>query len=204
MINPKLPELFEQLPEHVFVERRYQRGETVFSQGEATGGLWFVAQGRVELQRVTEAGHQVLIHRAYQGGLFAEASLFSETYHCTAVSQDESLLIKLSRASLLRSLCENPNFALQLCAMLAGQVQSYRRLVEILSIRKAEERVYAAAAHGMLDSDIKSLAARIGLTHEAVYRALARLVEQGRLVKSGRGRYAIVQAKETLTDPKVP
>lgn len=186
-----LPRLFDQLPADAVIERRIAGGGVVFRQGSKTGGLWFVHQGRVDLQRVTDAGHPVLIHRAGPNEMFAEASLFSERYHCTAISVGESIVTQMNRASVLEAMRTDPEFAISMSAMLARQVQAYRRLIEILSIRKAEDRVFEAAAQDMLGSDLKAFSARIGLTHETVYRALARLTEQGRMIKSARGVYAV-------------
>lgn len=186
-----LAQFFESMPNSALSERRYDKGDNVFQQGGRCRGLWFVRQGRIDLQRVTDAGHPVLIHRALEGEVFGEASLFSASYHCAATAASQSILVEANRSWILDTLNGQPDFALRLCAMLAGQVQSSRRLVEVLSVRKAEERVFLAAAHGMLADDIKAFSTRIGLTHEAVYRALATLTEQGRMIKSARGQYAL-------------
>jgi predicted transcriptional regulator len=62
-----------------------------------------------------------------------------------------------------------------------------------LAVRSATERVWLAMVEGLLQSTIKQFAASIGLTHEATYRALAELVENGRIQKQGRGRYSILK-----------
>ena len=56
--------------------------------------------------------------------------------------------------------------------MLAIKTQHYRHLIEILAIRSAQARVYAAIEAGYLDGPVADFAARIHLTHEACYRAL--------------------------------
>ena len=61
----------------------------------------------------------------------------------------------------------------------------------MLTIRSAEERVLAAVSDGLLDGSIKRFAAEIGLTHEATYRTLARLVSREKLRKTGRGSYSL-------------
>lgn len=181
------------LPASASAKRAYNKDEVVFKQGDPCGGVWLVQSGRVDLQRVTDTGHLVLIHRAFDRESFAEASLFSQHYHCTArAAQARTELTEIAREPLLEAMRNDSRFAQNLCAMLAGQVQSYRRQVEVLSIRKAEERVFEAAAHGMLGDDIKAFAARIALSHEVVYRALASLAKQGRLQKMSRGRYQVM------------
>ena len=73
----------------------------------------------------------------------------------------------------------------------AHQVQTYRRRLEILAIRSAEQRVLEAVWDGMMKNDITSFAATIGLTREATYRALAALARSGRLRKTARGTYCL-------------
>lgn len=194
-----LAQFFNLLPSPALSERYYDKGETVFQQDSPCRGLWLVRQGRIDLQRVTDAGHLVLIHRATEGTVFGEASLFSQHFHCTATAASQSIVIEADRRSIKEALEAQPGLALELCAMLASQVQSSRRLVEILSVRKAEERVFLAAAHGMLTDDIKAFSTRIGLTHETVYRALAALTEQGRMIKSSRGQYALTPIDGPVT-----
>jgi DNA-binding IclR family transcriptional regulator len=47
------------------------------------------------------------------------------------------------------------------------------------------------------------MAAQIGLTHEAVYRALSSLVRAGRLVKTGRGSYRLEGSALADQDPNL-
>ena len=82
-------------------------------------------------------------------------------------------------------------FALALVARLSGQVQGYRRRLELMAIRSAPERVFAGLADGRLTGSVIDFAADLGLTHEAVYRALAELVRAGRVERPARGVYRV-------------
>lgn len=73
--------------------------------------------------------------------------------------------------------------------LLAMQVQHYRAHIEIVAIRSSKERVVAAIKAGYFDGPITALASRINLTHEACYRALGALCNDGVMVRTGRGRY---------------
>ena len=53
----------------------------------------------------------------------------------------------------------------------------------------------------MLGKEIKQFAAEIGLTHEATYRALAKLVKDGRIEKAGRGQYSMRRISEKWFEP---
>jgi DNA-binding IclR family transcriptional regulator len=60
-----------------------------------------------------------------------------------------------------------------------------------LAIPSAKARVLAAIQAGYLDATITELATRINLTHEACYRALRTLCDDGHLKQTGRGTYAL-------------
>jgi CRP-like cAMP-binding protein len=132
------------------------------------------------------------LHVAQPGEAFAEASLFSRTYHCDAAADFPSLVRAYSKRALLRALRENPRAALALTGHLAGQVQALRGRIELLNIKSARERVLAylhqhlSASLGRVDLEQtwKMIATEIGLTHEAVYRALADLERDGLLERT--------------------
>lgn len=168
-----------------------QPGAPLFRQDDPTRGLYSVEYGQIRLVRNTRDGIEVVIHSAAAGETFAEASLFSQRYHCSAFAMQESCVVETDRRTVLDTFRNDPEFAEALAARFAMQVQSYRRRIELTAIRDAGDRVFAALADGMLKSDIKTLASEIGLTHETVYRALASLTREGRVSKSARGRYEI-------------
>ncbi len=82
-------------------------------------------------------------------------------------------------------------FSFQLTRMFAHQVQLYRRKLEILAIKNAEDRVLTALSDGWLKTTVTDFAAEIGLSQEATARALSELVKTRKVTKFGRGRYQI-------------
>ena len=183
------PDFLWRMPKNCFSKLEYHSGGHLFRTGDPTSGFFFLEQGTITLIRETRAGDEVVIHRAFSGECFAEASLFSDSYHCDAVAQTDCVLLKVDRDKTLSWLEDHPHEAIQLIAYLAKQVQDYRRLLELRAIRSATERVLAAVSDGMLRGNIITFASQIGLTHEATYRALARLTRERRLTKVGRGDY---------------
>ena len=186
-----LPELFQSAPEQAIAKRQITKGGLAFHQETKTRGLFFVSAGKIELRRTTETGGLVTVHRAQSGETFAEASLFSDAYHCDAIAVIDTTLIELERSYVLNHLQTDPDFAIAMTKHLAKQNQFYRRKIEILAIKNATERVYSALSDKLLQSDIISFASEIGLTHEAVYRSLRALVNQRRVTQTGRGKYSV-------------
>ena len=187
--NIQLPEPLDQLNTRAIHYREFTAGQTLFRQGDKSRGLFYVIDGAMELRRVTEVGHDVLMFRATSGDTFAEASLFHTTYHCDAIATERSQIIECSRNALHRLYRTDIKFALSMSERFATQIQQCRMRMELLSIKSAEERVYRAIVEGMLRGSARSLASEIGLSAEAVYRALGALSKSGRIQKSGYGQY---------------
>ena len=162
--------------------------ETLFLQGSKTTGLFHVISGTIDLTRTTKNGHHVIIHRARSGDTFAEASLFSDTYHCTATAVTEAVVIECKREAILRLLETDLAFSRSMIASFALQIQEGRRRLELLSM-SAEERIIAALADGLLVDDIASFSEIVGLAPETAYRTLGKLSKKGVVEKLARGVY---------------
>jgi len=194
-----LPIPFNTLPQMALKPKSLRKGEVLFRQSDPPSFLYFLRSGHIQLLRHTEAGEGIVIHNAYSGQTFAEASLFSGKYHCDAVACETSELIAMSKTQILKTMRQNSLFAFALSARFAGEIQTHRRRLELRSIKNAPQRVYAALADGLLTGSVTAMAAEIGLTHEATYRALSQLTKEGRLVKTGRGRYHVSSTQISTT-----
>lgn len=163
----------------------------LFRQKQTTSGLYCVIEGCVTLQRVGLGGDILTLHRAVSGGFFAEASVFSATYHCDAICTEPGSVVKIAKREIVSTMQSNPAFSAGLTRLLAQQVQQYRAHIELLAIPSAKQRVLAAVQAGYYDSKVTELATRINLTHEACYRAFRALCEDGHMVQTGRGQYSL-------------
>lgn len=168
--------------------RQLAAGNALFRQGDRTFGIFRLVSGRISLTRVTPGGTQVPMHTVLPGELFAEASIFSAQYHCDAIAQRDCEVLVYPKALLTRQLKENKDDLWEFAAELARRVQGLRTALEVRQIRAAPERVLQVLrlrcdTHGTwkIDGTLKQLAEEIGLTHEALYRALASLERLGRI-----------------------
>ena len=181
------PPLAGVTPEH----RQFVAGDRLFSQGDRAFGIFQVASGRIRLQRITPDGSTVTIHLVRAGEMFAEASLFSEHYHCDAVAEIESDILVYPKAEITSRLRAEPEALWQFARELAGRLQGMRTRYEIKQIRSAPERVLQwlrmrSGKDGVfhIPGTSKDIASEVGLTHEAFYRALAALEKQGSIARS--------------------
>lgn len=188
-----IPEPFNTLPASALSSITLARTALAFRQGDRTTGILWVREGLLEMSRYSADGHQIVLHRAGPGESLAEASLFADHYHCSCMALEDSVILRLDKAAILAQIGADPAFATKLVRRLSLQVQEYRRRIEIGGIRGAQARVFAAMAEFGQEGSVINFAGRIGLSHEATYRALSALSRQGLIRKVGRGRYVAGQ-----------
>ena len=97
-------------------------------------------------------------------------------------------LIRIDKSAVLAAFAD-PAFARAYGRQAAQQIQAQRQMLEIVGIRRAEDRVMAGLVAGVLDGSVVEFAARLQLSHEATYRALRKLVQDGRVKNTCRGIY---------------
>jgi len=189
--------LFSGLSRESFKTVALTKGQHLFWQDGKVSALYQVGAGKLSLRRLTQAGHMVVLYRAHKGDLVAEASLFSSSFHCDCVANEATSVTAIDKQAALQMLRKDPDFALALMERFALQVQQYRRQLELRALRPAHARVLAGLSDGWLKSTVMQFADDLGLTHEATYRALADLVREGRIEKTGRGRYCALAPLDT-------
>ena len=173
--------------------RRLASGEALFCRGDASFGMFILEAGRVRLRRCGRDGSEVTMQTVAPGESFAEPSLFSPVYHCDCVAVRESVVTVLPKTRVLGFLENDSAFAAAFALRMARQLQHARTRFELRGIRSADERVLGALVllsdergEVALPGTLKDMAVEIGLTHEAFYRALARIERAGRIRREGR------------------
>jgi len=177
----------------VAFERKLKAGEALFRLGDKAAGFYEIVSGRVRLVRVDRVGRETVLHVAGPAETLAEASLFSGQYHCDAVANTDATVRVYPKRQVVSVFEKDPKALKTFTAMLAHQVMSLRTRLQQRNIRSARERVRQFLALNIgpdgrtveLHGTLKDLAAEIGLTHEALYRALAALERAGEIKRGG-------------------
>jgi CRP/FNR family transcriptional regulator, dissimilatory nitrate respiration regulator len=167
-------------------------GDLLFRQGDPAAAIYKVESGRLRLIRRTVDDHLVILHTARRGELFAEASLFAEAYHCDAVAAAQSRVRVYAKQIVVAALRADPALAEAFMARLARQLQELRTRMELRNIRSVRDRVlqYLRLRAGIdgrsvaMEGHLQDIAAEIGMTREALYRALAALETEGHLIRN--------------------
>jgi len=170
----------------------YAKGESIFHPGQRAESIFKVITGEVHLYRHGQNGKRVLLYRAYDDQFFAEASINSDSYHCTAVSIKPSEIQIIDARKMLRELATNPEFALAWTANLSSELRRQRANVERLHLKSAEQRLrHFIMTEGsplgelQLQGTVSELAEILGLSREALYRTISTMEKQGVLQRKG-------------------
>jgi CRP-like cAMP-binding protein len=128
----------------------------------------------------------------------SEASLKVARYHCDALATIDTTVVKVPIRALAAELDRDPAFASRWIGMLNQEVRRLRLHCERLSMKSVKDRVlHLINTEGQNGSytastGLKSLAGELGVTHEALYRTLAALVN-AKIIQRDQGVLSILR-----------
>ena len=178
MIAIMLDAVTRHISAEAFRKRSLAQGDWLFHRGDPVHSVFLVAAGCIELVRHIADGKPAILQRAGSGAMLAEASVFSDHYHCDAITTQSSLVAELSRTDFLKLVASAPAFAAEWMEYLARQVQSARLRAEILTLKTVSQRLDAWLTFNDAPlprrGERASVAKQIGVSPEALYREIAR------------------------------
>ncbi|MGA8154037.1 MAG: Crp/Fnr family transcriptional regulator [Terriglobales bacterium] len=103
--------------------RNYRDKEVVFSQGETADAIFYIQSGMVKLTAASTRRKKAIIAFLQRGSFFGEGCLAGQsTRICTARSIGPSNVIRLRKASTIRTLKRDPQFASRFVAYLLSRI----------------------------------------------------------------------------------
>jgi CRP/FNR family transcriptional regulator, cyclic AMP receptor protein len=93
-------------------EAKYQRDQLVYSQGDPADGVFYIQSGRVKITVVSEEGKEAVVAILPAGNFCGEECLTGHTLRIsTAKALTECALIRMAKASIVRALHHDQQFA---------------------------------------------------------------------------------------------
>lgn len=186
-----IPELLKELlPKGLLGQchaHHFEKGDYLFHQGEKPEYMFFIVSGEAVLTRTSSHGEPTTLQRC-KGGFLSEASLLTDVYHCDAIVTNSGQAITLPIKSLRDALTDS-KFSMKWVQLLSKEIMRLRTQSERLGLKDIRSKlIHLIETEGKqgvltLQSDFKSMASEIGVTHEALYRAIASLEKEGLLRK---------------------
>jgi CRP-like cAMP-binding protein len=156
------------------------KGERLFDQGQSPERMFYICNGEAVLQRAGLHGAGLVLQRVRQG-FISEASLQSNSYHCEGMITASGNLVSVPIAAIQHELLSNPEFAMRWVAMLNKELKRLRAQCERLSLKSVKDRLlHLIETEGedgklALGTGLKSIAAELSVSHEALYRTVSDL-----------------------------
>jgi signal transduction histidine kinase len=154
--------------EKIAAERKFEKGEEIFKEGDAGDGLYFLQDGLVEISGLVgeNAGH--VFSKIEPGDIFGEMAVIEDKPRsATAVSRQASTVYFFERGQMLDLVNRSPAFSLILLREISSRLREFNRqyLREVL---QSERLAIIGRFARSIVHDLKNPLNIIGLTAEMV------------------------------------
>ena len=185
--------------------RSFDRGATIFLQGERASAIYIVVSGWVKLYRVAPSGAEAVVGVFTRGHSFGEAVAFRhDVYPVAAEAATDCELIRIEADAVLRLIESNPQIAVSILTATFAHLHSLVAQVEQLKAQTGAQRVaeflleLAHCDEGRcevtLPYDKVLIAGRLGMKPESLSRAFARLKDHGVTIRQNMAQIDDVTA----------
>ena len=195
--------LFQNLPEadlkkihRIAKDRFYNKGQTVFSEGDDGDGFYVVVAGKVKIYKVSLEGKEQILHIYGTGNPFGEVPVFSgEKFPANAQTLLKSHLLFFPRTAFTELISKNPSLCLNMLAVLSMRLRQFTLQVENLSLKEVPGRLASYLLYLAQEqaSDVTvslpiskgQLASLLGTIPETLSRILSKMGNSGLIEVSG-------------------
>lgn len=175
-------------------EVSFDRGETVFLQGDAHNGIWIIDSGRVRTFYIGPSGREITLAYWTPGHFVGGPEVFGRGRHIWSADAAEPVKALFVTGRALRGfVAEDPSIAIALIEGLIAKGKTYSALIQMLGTRSVSERLeqlllILAQTHGrpdgasvLIDRAItyEQIATVVGATRQWVTKSLDRLEQVG-------------------------
>jgi CRP-like cAMP-binding protein len=180
----------------IAVDKFYDKGRTVFSEGDEGIGFYVVADGKVKIYKVSMDGKEQILHIYGPGSPFGEVAVFAgKNFPASAETLLKSHLLFFPRAAFVELISNNPSLCLNMLAMLSMRLRQFTLQVENLSLKEVPGRLasyltYLAREQGTeelvaLPVSKGQLASLLGTIPETLSRILGKMSVSGLITVDG-------------------
>ncbi len=196
--------IFNGLPEDqmaaikkIAITKRFNKGEVIFSEGDAGNGFFVIAQGRVKIFKVSSEGKEHILHIYGSGQPFGEVPVFAgQKFPATAQALEKTVAIFLPRSDIVDLVAANPSLALNMLAVMSQKLRQFSIQIENLSLKEIPARLASyliflaeeQAADDVVKLNISKgqLASILGTIPETLSRIFAKLSGQNLIRVDGK------------------
>lgn len=190
------PALLEQISDLASI-KKFQRGESIFFEGDKATGFYMVGQGRVKIYKMSLDGKEQILHIFGPGEPFGEVPVFhGRPFPANAISIEASTMLFFPRQGFIDLINSTPSLALSMLAVLSMRLRRFAAQIESLSLKEVPARLAAHLIYlteeqnntNMVRLDIPKgqLASLLGTSPETLSRIFAKMSGEGLIRVKGK------------------
>lgn len=183
------------------VEKKYDSGEIIFSEGDPCAGLFVVQSGNARIFKSAASGREQVLAIEGPGSSVAELPVFDGgSYPASAQALNDATMLFVSKQAFQQLCMQHPEVALKVLKVVGSRLRRLVGIIEELSFTTVRHRLTALLLRLSKDANKNSdgaveivlgvpnqeLAAQLGTVRELVSRNLSRLQAEGLIQMEGR------------------
>lgn len=195
--------------EPLFIEEDIKKDEYIFWEGDPSNWLYVVAEGKVRVLKQSASGKDIILEIISSGDLFGGVAVLDKRpYPASAQAMENSKILKLSRANILKILDRYPTVALDTVTYMGQRLRDAHEMMRSLAAERVEKRIATILLRlaekigieekGGIRLDINltrlDLAEMAGTTVETAIRVMSKFSKDG-LVDSQTKKIVITNKK---------
>ncbi|MDH5507637.1 MAG: Crp/Fnr family transcriptional regulator [Anaerolineae bacterium] len=182
------------------IKKHLNEGETVFTEGDASAGLYWLESGWVKIVKYSTNGREQILSFIKPPQTFNEVGAFSRLPNpASAVVLEPAEIWIIPKPVIAEFIHTTPAFAQHVIETMALRLNNLVTLVEDLSLRQVTHRLARLILSESVDGVLfrpswytqSELASRLGTVADVVQRSLRKLEDEG-LVRVERDQIVIL------------
>ena len=181
----------------IAVDKFYDKGKTVFLEGDDCKGFYIVADGRVKIYKVSFEGKEHIFHIYGPGNPFGEVPVFSgQNFPASAQTLLKSHLLFFPKIAFVDLISNNPSLSLNMLGVLSMRLRQFTVQIENLSLKEVPGRLASYLVYLSEEQQTEDLAALtiskgqlaslLGTIPETLSRIFTKMSNQSLIEVSGR------------------
>jgi CRP/FNR family transcriptional regulator, dissimilatory nitrate respiration regulator len=174
--------------------RDFEKGELLFSDGDAANGFYILAAGKVKIYKLSPEGKERILHIVHPVATFAEAAIFGDgRYPAYAEPLESSKLVFFPKREFVDLLQRQGRIAINMIGGLSRFLRQFATQIEELTFKDVPARLAryildlaGDAGKAVLPISKSQLASNLGTVSETLSRTLRKLSDDDLIAVEGR------------------
>lgn len=195
-------------------ERRLDKGDALFQQGDDATTHYIVASGRLRLDQTTPDGKNVVLRFMGPGDLVGSVAVMRAiAYPATPVAVNETRVFSWSATRMLELMQAHPALAMKAMNMMGGRIEELQERLQQVATQQVERRIAATVLKIAGQSGRRTeagveipfalsrqdLAEMTGTTLHTVSRTLSAWIEEG-IIEGRRSSHLVIKHPHRLVE----